>query len=184
MEDNNLDEKIKNFESSKRIDHLNNNKALKKNKNINNESSAKDRYLSTGNAFNYHINNYNNIKDFINNYDSKIFEEKIQLFIDDNKTIDSEIIIRDYECEIKFNKNIPKDLLDSLHFTHKYFQFPIFYFFKGNFNEDSKINTITLKDYRSFKIKSENESVLNKLKDAAHTNTDFINYFSDNLFIR
>ena len=177
MEENYLDERIKIFESSKGIEHLNNKQASKKNKNINNnESSVKDRYFSKGNSFNYHINNYNNIKDFINNYDSKTFEEKIQLFIDDNKTIDSEIIIRDYECEIKFNKNIPKDLLDSLHFTHKYFQFPIFYFFKGNFNEDSKINTITLKDYRSFKIKSENELVINKLKDAAHTNKDFINY--------
>jgi hypothetical protein len=153
--------------------------SVKKAINSINNQIASSRYCSVGtlNAYqNYNID-FEQSKEYINNnYNKTNYEEDIELFIDDNKTISCKMIIHNYECEIKFNKDIQAELLDSLHFANKYFQFPIFYFFKGQFNDDSRINTITLKDYRSFKIKSENEQLLKKLKDSANNDKELINY--------
>lgn len=102
--------------------------------------------------------------------------ETINLFIDDNITRLSEFISRNYECKFIFDNETQLEFLNLVHFTAKYFEFPIFYFFKGNYNDESKITTITLKDYRSYKIKSNNDKLLKHFKELVNNTLDFFKY--------
>ena len=104
------------------------------------------------------------------------FIEGVILFIDDSQSRYSEFIINNYECQFYFDSKVQNELLDLLHFTPKYFEFPIFYFFKGFYNADSKVTTITLKDYRSYKIKTQNNQLLSRLKDCANNTKDLLIY--------
>ena len=104
------------------------------------------------------------------------FIEGVILFIDDSQSRFSEFIINNYECQFYFDSKVQNELLDLLHFTPKYFEFPIFYFFKGFYNADSKVTTITLKDYRSYKIKTQNNQLLSRLKDCANNTKDLLIY--------
>jgi len=121
-------------------------------------------------------NNILNYKGTINNFNNDVFIESILLFIDDNNQREAEIIIQNYECKFIFDNEIQIEFFNILHFTNKYFEFPVFYFFKGFYNSDTKITTITLKDYRSFKIKSHNDQILKRLKDSANNTKDLLNY--------
>ena len=113
-------------------------------------------------------------KNTIKNKDDYI--KGIYLFIDDTNTRISQLIIKNYECKFIFDNNTLLEFRNLVHFTSKYFEFPIFYFLKGCYNDETKITTITLKDYRSYKIKSDNGKILNQLKDFANNTLDFFKY--------
>ena len=100
----------------------------------------------------------------------------IYLFIDDTKTRISQLIIKNYICKFIFDNDTQLEFRNLIHFTSKYFEFPIFYFYKGDYNDETKITTITLKDYRSYKIKSGDGKVLNQLRDFANNTLDYFKY--------
>ena len=102
--------------------------------------------------------------------------EKVHLYIDDNNFRLSEIIIQNYECKFIFDNSTEIEFINLVHFTSKYFQFPIFYLYKGFYNDESKITKITLKDYRSFKIKSRDNQILKRIKDCANNTIDCMKY--------
>ena len=101
----------------------------------------------------------------------------IYLFIDDTKTRISQLIIKNYICKFIFDNDTQLEFRNLIHFTSKYFEFPIFYFYKGDYNDETKITTITLKDYRSYKIKSGDGKVLNQLRDFANNTLDYFFFF-------
>ena len=104
------------------------------------------------------------------------FVKGIYLFTDDNNKRISQLIIKNYICKFIFDNDTQLEFRNIVHFTPKYFEFPIFYFFKGSYNDETKITTITLKDYRSYKIKSDNGKILKHLKDLANNTLDFYKY--------
>ena len=125
----------------------------------------------------YSISRKNNmVNNQSNSFNTDRFVEQIIVFIDDNSFRNSEIIIQNHNCKFIFDNKVEKEFINLLHFTQKYFEFPIFYFFKGSYNDDLKITTITLKDYRSFKIKSSSNKIYKKLKDFANNTLDFFKY--------
>ena len=133
------------------------------------------------NLINNEINGRNN--SYINNKISSksdinidYFIEEIILFINDDNLRNSEFIIQNYECKFIFDHQVQLELLKLAHFTAKYFEFPIFYFFKGSYNDETKTTTITLKDYRSYKFKSRNNQILKKLKDCANNTQELFIY--------
>ena len=103
-------------------------------------------------------------------------ESPIGLYIDDNNFKQGEFIIRNHQCRFEFDYKILLELLNKVHFTPKYFEFPIFYFFKGTYNEKTKTITITLKDYRSYKILAHSDKILTILKNSSNNKQDLISY--------
>ena len=102
--------------------------------------------------------------------------EPIRIFIDDLNKKDSEIIIQNYECKFIFDDQVQHEFIHLVHFSPKYFEFPVYYTFKGSFDETSNITTITLKDYRSYKILSTNNNIYKKLCSSPNNKTDFYKY--------
>ena len=85
--------------------------------------------------------------------------EPVALYIDDYNKKLSEIIIQNYECKFIFDEIVEKEFIGLVHFSAKYFEFPVFYVYKGTYDESTRITTVTLKDYRSFKIFSSNNKI-------------------------
>ena len=108
--------------------------------------------------------------------DDLSYIEPVRLFIDDTNKKLSEVIIQNYECKFIFDENIEREFINLVHFSSKYFEFPIFYVYKGTYDESSHITTITLKDYRSFKIFSSNNKIYKKLAEPISNKSDFYKY--------
>ena len=102
--------------------------------------------------------------------------ERVFIFLDDFCKEFSEFIIQNYECRFNFDDKVLSDFIKLVHFTPKYFEFPIFYALKGKYDEETKITTITLKDYRSFKITSENNNIYKKIFEAFNNKVDYYRY--------
>ena len=163
--------------NSYRVVNLKNNHNIEENNNdINNTNINMHKKYSISRKNNM-VNNQSN------SFNTDRFVEQIIVFIDDNSFRNSEIIIQNHNCKFIFDNKVEKEFINLLHFTQKYFEFPIFYFFKGSYNDDLKITTITLKDYRSFKIKSSSNKIYKKLKDFANNTLDFCNFISFVLFV-
>ena len=102
--------------------------------------------------------------------------ESIDIFIDDVNKEYSDFVIQNYECKFIFDQNLLSKFINLVHFTPKYFEFPLFYAYKGNYDEETHVTTITLKDYRSYKIISKNKSIYNKLFETQKNKVDFYKY--------
>ena len=162
-------ERYNSFNDYNKNDNNNNNNDNNNNNYIKNNTEKLDKKFT--------IQRKNNLLNYNNTFKNMdIYVEPILLYIDDNNTRVSEIIIQNYECKFIFDNEIQLEFLKLVHFTAKYFEFPIFYFFKGFYNDETKITTITLKDYRSFKIKSHNNQILKQLKDFANNTLDLYLY--------
>ena len=123
------------------------------------------------------IQRKNNILNYKNSKSSELsYIEPLKIFIDDTNFRFSEIIIQNFECKFVFDENVEFEFINLVHFSPKYFEFPIFYAFKGNYDENSHNTTITLKDYRSYKISSLNNNIYKKLFDAPNNKSDFYKY--------
>ena len=108
--------------------------------------------------------------------DELSYIEHVNIFIDDNNNRESEIIIQNFECKFLFDEQVHVEFINLVHFTPKYFEFPIYYVDEGYYDSSSKTTTITLKDYRSFKIKSSNNQIFEKLLKSTINNNDFYKY--------
>ena len=102
--------------------------------------------------------------------------EPVGIFIDDINRRPSEIIIQNYECKFMFDEKVHYEFIYLVHFSPKYFEFPVYYASKGSYDESSKTTTITLKDYRSFKIYSTNNNIYNKLFNQPKEKKEFYKY--------
>ena len=120
----------------------------------------------------------NNLLNFKKNNinDELSYLENVKIYIDDNNNRESEIIIQNYECRFLFDEEIHMEFINLVHFTPKYFEFPIYYVSEGSFNESTNTTIITLKDFRSFKIKSSGNQIYNKLFNNSINNNDFYKY--------
>ena len=108
----------------------------------------------------------------INISGSLIYIEPINIFIDDENRKYAEMIIQNYECRFNFDEKVLKEFSRLVHFTPKYFEFPIFYAFKGKFDKETNVTTITLKDYRSFKLLTKDNSIYKKIFDSFNNKVD------------
>ena len=133
------------------------------------ETKHKVSLQRKNNLLNYRKNDKN-----IN--DDLSYIEPVGLFIDDSNKRLSEIIIQNYECKFIFDEDVNREFISLVHFTPKYFEFPIFYVYKGEYDEANKTTTITLKDYRSFKISSSSNKIYKKLTDPPSNKVDFYKY--------
>ena len=111
-----------------------------------------------------------------NKNDDLSYIEQIKIFIDDTNYRLSEIIIQNFECKFVFDENVEFEFINLVHFSPKYFEFPIFYASQGYYDETTHITTITLKDYRSFKLASSNNKIFKKLLEPPNNRTDFYKY--------
>ena len=102
--------------------------------------------------------------------------EPVGIFIDDINRRPSEIIIQNYECKFMFDEKVHYEFIYLVHFSPKYFEFPVYYVSKGSYDESTKITTITLKDYRSFKIYSSSNNIYNKLFNQPKEKKEFYKY--------
>ena len=102
--------------------------------------------------------------------------EPVALYIDDYNKKLSEIIIQNYECKFIFDEVVEREFIGLVHFSAKYFEFPVFYVYKGTYDESTRITTVTLKDYRSFKIFSSNNKIYKKLTEPPMNKVDFYKY--------
>ena len=108
------------------------------------------------------------------NIDGGLFlMESINIFIDDVNKKYTEMIIQNYECKFNFDEKILKEFSYLVHFAPKYFEFPIFYAFKGKYDKETNITTITLKDFRSFKLLTTNNMIYKKIFDSFNNKVDY-----------
>ena len=110
------------------------------------------------------------------NSDELSYIEPIGIFIDDINRRPSELIMQNFECKFIFDEKVHYEFIYLVHFSPKYFEFPVYYALKGSFDESAKTTTITLKDYRSFKISSLNNNIYNKLFNQPKDKKDFYKY--------
>ena len=101
--------------------------------------------------------------------------EPISLFLNDEKKTDAQIIIHNYTIKFVFDYRSEHNFYKAIHFSPKYFEFPIFYTLKQSFDPEIG-TTISLKDYRSFKIKSKNDNIVKILNKLTKFNDDFNKY--------
>ena len=102
--------------------------------------------------------------------------EHINILIDDFNKKFTEFVIQNYECKFNFDEKVLSEFSSLVHFSPKYFEFPIFYAFKGKYDEETHITTITLKDYRSFKIISENNKIYKTIFETFNNKVDYYRY--------
>jgi hypothetical protein len=102
--------------------------------------------------------------------------ERSNLFIDDCHYVYSEFVIQNYICKFNFDDKVQSKFVNLVHFTPKYFEFPIFYAYKGKYDEETHITTINLKDYRSYRISTENNKIYKKLFEAFNNKVDYYRY--------
>ena len=131
------------------------------------------------------IINKNRSKTVINDYAPKIninigfspcIVENVNIFIDDTNSKVAELVIQNYECKFNFDKKVLSEFVKLVHFTPKYFEFPIFYVFKGKYDQEIHTTSLVLKDYRSFKIISKNNRIYKKLFETFKNKVDFYRY--------
>ena len=118
----------------------------------------------------------NSLKNNVNIDGGICLVESTNIFIDDFTKRYTELVIHNYECKFNFDEKVIDEFVNLVHFTQKYFEFPIFYAYKGKYDEETKITTITLKDYRSFRIFTNDNKIYKKLFEAVNNKVDFYRY--------
>ena len=109
----------------------------------------------------------------LNFYDP--FTENVNILDGEGNSYDVEFKRKDLEIKITFKENIFNSFND-IHFTLDYFSFPQYCIHKVKFNSDTKITTIVLKDYRSFKIQTKDDDFYKKVKFEPKERIDFFKY--------
>ena len=141
-------------------------------------STSYEEEISKEENKNVNLQRKNNLLNYKkeNNKDALSYIEPIKIFIDDTNFRFSEIIIQNFECKFIFDDSVEFEFINLVHFSPKYFEFPIFYTYKGSYDEASHITTITLKDYRSFKFASTDNKIFKKFFDSPNNKTEFYKY--------
>ena len=104
------------------------------------------------------------------------FDESVNIFIDESNIRNSHLVIQNYECKFYFDDKVLSEFGKLIHFSTTYFEFPIFYAYKGKYDEETHITTIKLKDYRTFRIQSENNKVYKKIFESFNNKVDYYRY--------
>ena len=138
-------------------------------------SSSYEEEISKEENKNVNLQRTNNLLNYKkeNSKGELSYIEPIKIFIDDTNFRFSEIIIQNFECKFIFDDSVEFEFINLVHFSPKYFEFPIFYAYKGTYDEASHITTISLKDYRSFKFASKDNKIFKKFFDSPNNKTEF-----------
>ena len=166
-------------ENNKKVQNKDNN--INKNNKENNKDNKiieKDKNAKKENTPTEAVNKKTFLKRATKIYELKFYEpfnENITLLDGEGKTYEAEFQRKDFEIKISFNKNIFFSFNDII-FTSDYFCFPQYFINKVRYNPDSKHTTIILKDYRSFKIQTKDDSFFKKLNFNPIGRLDFIKY--------
>ena len=103
------------------------------------------------------------------------FVEKVVLLDGEGHTYEGEFQRKDLEIKIVFNDNIFNSFND-IHFTSDFFSFPQYLIHKVKYNSDSKNTLIILKDYRSYKIQTKDDSFYKKIIFNPRARIDFFKF--------
>ena len=109
----------------------------------------------------------------LNFYDP--FKENLIILDGEGGSYDVEFERKDFEIKISVNETIFKSFND-IHFTSNYFTFPQYSIFEVKYNQDTKITTIILKDYRSFKFQTKDDSFFKKINFSPEARIEFFKY--------
>ena len=90
------------------------------------------------------------------------FNENVKLLDGEGNSYNIEFIRNEFEIMKVFNDNIYNSCND-IHFTNDFFSFPQYCIKKVKYNPDTRVTSIKLKDYRSFKFKSKNDEFFKKV---------------------
>ena len=159
--------KENNIKTKDNKENIKENKIIEKDKNVKKENTQTE----TGNKKTF-------LKRATKIYELKFYEpfnENITLLDGEGKTYVAEFQRKDFEIKISFNKNIFYSFNEII-FTSDYFCFPQYFINKVRYNPDSKHTTIVLKDYRSFKIQTKDDSFYKKVNFNPMGRLDFIKY--------
>ena len=104
------------------------------------------------------------------------FCDNVTLLYGDKNKYEVGVQKNKYEIKFLLSHNLHSDLLDSIQFNTKFFEFPEFFIDKVKYNSDSKTTTIKLKDYRSFKIQTKDEEFSKKIKLNLENQFEFYSY--------
>ena len=149
----------------------------KKDKNkINNISSKNKIEIKKDNK----DNNIIPVKKNINNpkvYELSFYEpfnEVVNLLDGEGNSYTVSFLRNEFEINIIFC-NMYTSLNDIL-FTKDYFSFPQYSIYEVKYNQDTKTTVIKLKDYRSFKIQTDNDEFYKKIIFNPKSNIDYYKY--------
>ena len=102
------------------------------------------------------------------------FEEKIELLDGEGNVYDVLFTRKDFEIKFIFN-NILFSFSEIL-FTNQFFEFPQYCIKNVKYNLDTKTTLIKLKDYRCFKIKTQDDEFYKKVSFNPQSRIDFFKY--------
>ena len=147
-------------------------KEKNKTKNINNgnkEEKKKDNKIDTENI--KIIRNPSKIYE-LSFYEP--FNETIKLLDGEGNLYDVEFIRNEFEIIIAFINSIKS--IKDFHFTNDFFLFPQYCIKTVKYNPDTKTTLIKLKDYRSYKIQTEDDEFFKKISFAPQSRIDYFKY--------
>ena len=102
------------------------------------------------------------------------FNENVRLLDGEGNYFDIEFIRKEFEIFLVFNNLF--DSLNDIHFTTDFFSFPQYCIKSVKYNPDTKTTLIKLKDYRSFKIQSNDGEFYRKICFNPKSRIDFFKY--------
>ena len=102
------------------------------------------------------------------------FNEVVNLLDGEGNSYTVSFLRNEFEINIKFC-NMYTSLNDIL-FTKDYFSFPQYSIYEVKYNQDTKTTVIKLKDYRSFKIQTDNDEFYKKIIFNPKSNIDYYKY--------
>ena len=103
------------------------------------------------------------------------FNENVKLLDGEGNSYNIEFIRNEFEIMMVFNDNFYNSCND-IHFTNDFFSFPQYCIKKVKYNPDTRVTSIKLKDYRSFKFKSKNDEFFKKVNFIPQSRIDFFKY--------
>ena len=110
-------------------------------------------------------------------YDLSFYEpfyEMVNLLDGEGNSYLVAVIRNEFEINMTFDKKY-KSLNDFI-FIKDFFSFPQYIIYEVKYNQDSKTTLLKLKDYRSFKIQSNNEEFYKKISFNPKSRIDFYKY--------
>ena len=102
------------------------------------------------------------------------FNEVVNLLDGEGNSYQVAFMRHEFEINIIFN-NIYTSLNDII-FTKDFFSFPQYSIYEVKYNQDNKITLIKLKDYRSFKIQTDNDEFYKKIIFNPKSRIDYYKY--------
>ena len=103
------------------------------------------------------------------------FNENVKLLDGEGHSYDILFLRNEFEIMMIFDNN-KNNFLNDIHFTNEFFSFPQYCINHVEYNPDTKITFIKLKDYRCFKIQTSDEEFSRKISFNPQSRIDFLKY--------